>query len=58
MVVAKPSVKGEMRIIGLDNTVSVEEVISVVAELGKCCGVDIKVGTIRQMANGLGTVWV
>lgn len=58
VVVARPSVKGEIRIIGLDDTVSADEVISVVADLGGCANVDIKIGAIRLMANGLGTVWV
>lgn len=58
MIVARPSVKGELRIIGLDDTVSFEEVASVVADLGSCLCADVKVGSIRLMANGLGSVWV
>lgn len=58
VVVVRPSVKGELRIVGLDDTVSSEEVVSMVAELGGCPGADMKVGSIRQMANGLGAVWV
>lgn len=57
VVVARPSVKREIRVIGLDDTVTVEEVISAVSDFGGFRNTDIKVGSIRQMANGLGVVW-
>lgn len=58
VVVARPSVKWELRVISLDDTISPEEVASVVADLGSCSCADVKVGSIRQMASGLGAVWV
>lgn len=46
-----------MRVIGLDDSVSQEEVACVVADLGECTQEDVKVGPIRIMGNGLGMVW-
>lgn len=56
-VVTRPSVKGEIRMVGLDDTASVEEVTSVISDLGGCPITDVKVGAIRLLANGLGAVW-
>lgn len=57
VTISRPCLKGEIRIVGLDDTVSPEEVIAVISELGGCLNTDIKVGSIRMMANGLGVVW-
>lgn len=56
--VTRPSVKGELRIIGMDDSVIAEEVADVVAANGGCKGEEVKVGLIRLMSNGLFTVWV
>lgn len=50
--------KGGIRLIGLEDTASQEEVASVVAQCGCCEKEDVKVGSIRPMNNGLFTVWV
>lgn len=55
--VARPVRKGELRIVGLDESVSVDEVVRVLAEMGECITMDVKIGNIRKMANGFGTVW-
>jgi len=58
VVIARPSVKGEVRILGLDDTVTTDEVVSVISDLGKCSSTDVRVGVIRPLASGLGVVWV
>lgn len=56
--VVRPTVKGEIRLVGLDDSVTVEEVICVIAQNGECNQDEVKVGTIRPMINGLHTVWI
>ncbi|XP_029670925.1 uncharacterized protein LOC115240097 [Formica exsecta] len=55
--VARPIVKGEIRLVGLDDSISENEVACVVTQYGGCKEEEIKVGTIRPMNNGLFTVW-
>ncbi|XP_029177649.1 uncharacterized protein LOC114945560 [Nylanderia fulva] len=55
--VTRPVVKGEMRLIGLDDSVVPDEVADVIATAGDCKAEEVKVGTIRPMTNGLFTVW-
>ncbi|KMQ93101.1 gag-pol polyprotein [Lasius niger] len=50
-------VKGEIRLVGMDCTVSSEEVVEVISEYGRCLKEDVRVGIIRPMSNGLYTVW-
>lgn len=50
--------KGEIRIYGLDESVLKEELSSTIAETGGCKKQEVKIGDIRKMANGLGTVWI
>lgn len=56
--VGRPFVKGEIRIIGLDDSVTQEEVALRVSQLGSCDRTSIKVGAIRIMRNGMGAAWV
>ncbi|KMQ89976.1 gag-pol polyprotein [Lasius niger] len=56
--VTRPVTKGEVRLIGLHDATSPDEVISAVADHGKCPQDDIKIGPIHPMRNGLFTVWV
>lgn len=55
---ARPVVKGEIRLVGLDDSVGVDEVTYVVAQYRDCTGEEVKVGPIRPLNNGLYTVWV
>lgn len=55
--VARPTVKEEIRLVGLDDSVSREEVACVKAQNGGCNEEEVKVGAIRPMNNGLHTVW-
>lgn len=55
--IALPVIKGELRIIGLDDSVTKEEVVAEIARLGECKINNIKTGDIRIMRNGLGFIW-
>lgn len=50
-VVTRLVIKGEVRIIGLDDTVCREEVADTIAAAGGCASADVKVGTIQMMSN-------
>lgn len=56
-IVARPTVKGELRLIGLDYSTTEEEAKHVLAEAGSCAIEEIKTSPIRAMRNGLGTIW-
>jgi len=55
--VTRPTVKREIRVMGLDDSVVPEEVADVLAAKGDCDPREIKVGIIRPMKNGLNMVW-
>lgn len=55
--VARPVVKGEIRLVGLDDSVSADEVIYTVAQNGGCREEEVRTGSIRSMNNGLYTIW-
>lgn len=55
--VTRPIVKSEIRLVGLDDSVSVEEVTSAIARIGECSEINIKFGTLRPMRNGLFSIW-
>lgn len=56
--ISRPFMKGEIRLFGLDDSVSGYEVAEVIADLGSCKPEEVKVGQIRPMFNGLRSVWV
>lgn len=53
--IARPVVRGELRVVGLDDSVTPEEVRSVIARDGNCSEEDVRTGPIRVLNNGL--VW-
>ncbi|XP_029171147.1 uncharacterized protein LOC114940594 [Nylanderia fulva] len=55
--VTRPVIKGEVRLIGIDDSVASDEVADVIAATGGCAPSEVKVGVIRPMTNGLFTVW-
>lgn len=54
----RPMIKGELRLLGLDDSVTPEEVIEAVAQVGECSVFEIKTGAIRPLRNGLGSIWL
>ncbi|XP_029176055.1 uncharacterized protein LOC114944330 [Nylanderia fulva] len=55
--VTRPVIKGDVRLIGIDDSVGTDEVADVIATAGGCKPSEVKVGVIRPMTNGLFTVW-
>lgn len=56
--VSRPNKCAVVRISGLDDSITVDEVISAVMHVGGCLRDSIKSGEIRQESSGLGAVWV
>jgi len=56
--VRRPLKRAELRLRGLDDSITREEVIGAVAELAGCRAEDLAVGEIRFLPHWLGSVWV
>jgi len=52
----RPIRKSEICITGIDDSVTPDEIIDVIVKRGDCDREHVKIGDIRPMANGLGTV--
>lgn len=55
--IARPIINGELRMFGLDDSISKEEVKDLMTEIGKCSDEAITIGDIKPMRNGLGMIW-
>nr|XP_034195228.1 protein enabled homolog [Osmia lignaria] len=55
--VACPVKMGEVRICGLDDSVTRDEVAAAVATAGGCAAAEVRLGKIRTPPRGLGRVW-
>ncbi|XP_039761291.1 uncharacterized protein LOC120634623 [Pararge aegeria] len=56
--VSRPIKSVEMRVSGLDDSVSGEEVVAAIAQLGGCPAEQVRAGDIRSDNTGLGTLWI
>lgn len=56
--IAMPTKCSEVRVSGLDDSVSAEEVAKAIIKIGGCRADLVKVGEIRVDHTGLGTIWV
>lgn len=56
--VARPVKMEEIRIVGLDDTVTPDEVVRALCAKGGCPQSAVTTGNIRRAANGLGSIWV
>lgn len=56
--VSRPRKCGELRIWGLEESVSETEISAAIANTGECDPLEVKVGTLRVTARGRGLVWV
>lgn len=56
--VSRPMKTAEVRIAGLDDSVTSEEVVAAVARSGECPSDKVRAGDIRTDATGLGVAWV
>ncbi|EFN86503.1 hypothetical protein EAI_08011, partial [Harpegnathos saltator] len=57
-VVARPTKKAEVRIVGLDDSVTKGAVRQAVSSIAKCPPEDIQTGVVRQSSGGLGAIWL
>lgn len=55
--VSCPVKKRELRILGFDKSVLVEEIAEVISKFGGCPIADVRIGPIRTLNNGQGMVW-
>ncbi|XP_059054034.1 uncharacterized protein LOC131848221 [Achroia grisella] len=56
--VSRPTKTAEMRIMGLDDSVTPGDIADAVARDGECSPDEVKAGEIRLNPSGLGTCWV
>lgn len=57
-MVARPTIMGELRLFGLDDSISKDEVKEAIAAKGNCKFIEINTGGIGKMRNGSGMVWI
>lgn len=58
VAVIRPVKCADLRIAGLGDSVTPEELAGVIAKAGGCAVDSVKVGEIRQNFTGVGTAWV
>ncbi|XP_019883893.2 uncharacterized protein LOC109610185 [Camponotus floridanus] len=58
VAITRPTAMGEIRITGLDESVTVEEVKHLITETGGCNNDEVRISPIRRMYNGMGSVWI
>ncbi|XP_041987956.1 uncharacterized protein LOC121739522 [Aricia agestis] len=56
--VSRPQKCAELRIVGLDDSASAQEIAAAIARSGGCATDDVRVGEIRIDRSGRGTTWV
>lgn len=56
--IGRPCRKAEIRISGLDEDTTVEEVAAAISKYGECDSAEIKAGAIRRNRLGEGDIWV
>lgn len=57
-IITTPNIKGELRIVGLEESISKEEIGWAIEEEGGCERKDIRIGEIKRTRRGMGVVWV
>ncbi|EFN61591.1 hypothetical protein EAG_13521, partial [Camponotus floridanus] len=56
--VMRPTIKGKLRLIGMDESITKTEIEVAIAEKGECNIHEVLVGEIRPTRSGLSTVWL
>lgn len=56
--VTRPVIRGDLRLTGLDESVSPQEIIDAVTREGECSASDIRLGQIVPLRSGLGRTWI
>lgn len=57
-LITRPSIKGELKLIGLEESSDSEEISYEVARAGDCNPSEVKVSNIKRTRSGLGIAWV
>jgi len=57
-VISRPVVKADLRIVGFDDSVIKEEVITMITDIGGCLAGEVRVGQFRPTRNGSNMTWV
>lgn len=58
IMVSRPNIMGELRLYGLDDSITVEEIKEVISKHGNCKIQEIRSSNIKGMRNGLGMIWI
>ncbi|KZC13881.1 hypothetical protein WN55_06206 [Dufourea novaeangliae] len=56
--VSRPVRTAEMRLTGLDESVTSEDAVAAIAAAGGCTAAEVRAGAVRRDRSGLGGVWV
>jgi hypothetical protein len=56
--VARPVKTADLRLSGLDDSISNEDVVSAICQTGNCAPDNIRTGVIRRGPRGSGTMWI
>ncbi|XP_011685609.1 PREDICTED: uncharacterized protein LOC105448624 [Wasmannia auropunctata] len=56
--IRRPTLRGELRLAGLDASVTTEKLIETLAKEGNCDEASVRLGSFRLARNGLKTVWL
>ncbi|CAK9820202.1 hypothetical protein ANTQUA_LOCUS10541 [Anthophora quadrimaculata] len=56
--ITRPCKRAELRVTGLDDSVTPAEVADAIAAAGACRPEEVRTGQIRSSSSGLGTLWV
>jgi len=57
-IITRPTIKGELRLIGLEESITKEEIEYAIADSGDCKIQEVTVGPIRPTRTGLNTMWL
>lgn len=58
VMISRPEKQAEIRVRDIDDSTTIEEIVTKVASMGDCDPANVKPGNIIQSFNGLGTLWV
>lgn len=55
--IARPTKSADIRVVGLDDSVTKADLATVIARVGECLPAEIKVGEVRRAQSELGVAW-
>lgn len=57
-LITRPNIRGEIKLTGLDESITVDEIQAAVAIEGACRKDEVKTGKIGRTRTGAGVIWV